>query len=95
MGGWPKLFSSNLHLLIQYSLHQRASSSSSSPLSFGLVTYDSDSLMEVEEPKQIAAEENSSLELPQQSSEDDDQSLGGEGGGSYSGVAQESREGQE
>ena len=54
--------------------------SSSSPLSFGLVTYDSDSSMEVEEPKKIAAGANSSLELPQQSSEDDDQSLGGRGG---------------
>ena len=52
--------------------------------------------MEVEEPKQITAGAKSSFELPQQSSEDDDQRFGGGGGeGSYSGIAQELREGQE
>ena len=49
--------------------------SSSSPLNLGLVTYDSDSdsSVELEEPKQIAVgNENSSLEVPQQSSSEDD-----------------------
>ena len=50
--------------------------SSSSPLNFGLVTYDSDSSdfsVELEEPNQIAVgNENSSPEVPQQSSSEDD-----------------------
>ena len=37
-------------------------SSSPSPLSFGLVGYNSDSSMEIEEPQQVAAAANSSRE---------------------------------
>ena len=38
------------------------SSSSPSPLSFGLVGYNSDSSMQIEEPQQVAAAANSSRE---------------------------------